>query len=76
MTFEELLEAAERRRLEGNDLFKAGDHEGALGRYLMAMSFINDDLLVQVRVGAGVCVCVCVLHVIGGGDRVLALSHY
>ena len=33
MLYEERLEAAERRRLEGNELFKAGQCRDALGKY-------------------------------------------
>lgn len=33
MTFEERLEAAERRRLEGNELFKGDKFKEALSRY-------------------------------------------
>ena len=38
MLYEERLEAAERRRLEGNALFKAGQCRDALGKYAAASS--------------------------------------
>jgi tetratricopeptide (TPR) repeat protein len=49
MTFEERLESAERRRLEGNELFKAGQYEEALGRYSVALSFVDEDLMIQIQ---------------------------
>lgn len=49
MTFEERLEAAERRRVEGNAAFKAGQYTEALGRYSMSLSFIDEDLLMQLQ---------------------------
>lgn len=37
MLYEERLEAAERRRLEGNELFKAGQCRDALGKYAISV---------------------------------------
>ncbi|KAK9820125.1 hypothetical protein WJX72_006361 [[Myrmecia] bisecta] len=47
LMYEERLEAAERRRLEGNDLFKTGDARAALGRYSIALSYLNEDFMMQ-----------------------------
>ncbi|KAG7672820.1 putative Peptidyl-prolyl cis-trans isomerase FKBP42 [Nannochloris sp. 'desiccata'] len=49
MTFEERLESAERRRLEGNELYKSEQYEEALGRYSVALSFVDEDLMIQVQ---------------------------
>lgn len=49
MLFEDRLEAAERRRAEGNALFKAGDGEMALRRYHLALSYLDADLLMQLE---------------------------
>ncbi len=35
MLYEERLEAAERRRRDGNDLFAKGQYEAALGKYAL-----------------------------------------
>lgn len=47
MTYEERLEASDRRRGEGNEAFKAGLYEDALKRYGAALSFIDEDMLMQ-----------------------------
>lgn len=49
MTYEERLEAAERRRAEGNEAYKAGRYEEALGRYSVALSFVDEDLMIQLQ---------------------------
>lgn len=49
MVYEERLEAAERRRLEGNQLFTAGSTVEALGKYAMGLSYLNEDLLMQLE---------------------------
>jgi tetratricopeptide (TPR) repeat protein len=49
MTYEERLEAAERRRAEGNAAFQAGRAAEALGRYRAALSFVDEDLLIQLE---------------------------
>ena len=49
MTFEERLEAAERRRADGNEAYKAGRYEEALGRYSVALSFVDEDLMIQLQ---------------------------
>jgi hypothetical protein len=49
MTYEERLEAAERRRLEGNAAFKAEEYSDALSRYRLALSFVDEELLMQVE---------------------------
>ena len=55
MLYEERLEAAERRRLEGNELFKAGQCRDALGKYATSRS------VVYLRVA-----CVLKLCILGG----------
>lgn len=47
MTFEERLEAAERRRADGNAAFQAGAAGEALKKYRLALSYMNEDLLMQ-----------------------------
>ena len=49
MLFEERLEAAERRRLDGNAHFKAGNTTDALGKYAMALSYLNQDFMFQLQ---------------------------
>lgn len=49
MLFEERLEAAERRRIEGNDLFKDADAAAAATVYRMALMFLDEDLLMQLE---------------------------
>ena len=47
MLFEERLEAATRRRAAGNEALQAGDPDAAAASYHLALSFIDDDLLIQ-----------------------------
>jgi hypothetical protein len=47
--FEERLEAADRRRIQGNDLFRAGDAAGAAAKYGLALSFLDEDFLMQLE---------------------------
>ena len=49
MMYEDRLEAAERRRLEGNDLFAAGITREALSKYTMGLSHMNEDFLMQLE---------------------------
>lgn len=49
MLFEERLEAAERRRIDGNELFKAGSTTEALGKYAMALSYMDQDFMFQLQ---------------------------
>ncbi|KAK9836886.1 hypothetical protein WJX74_010450 [Apatococcus lobatus] len=49
MLYEERLEAAERRRLEGNELFKAGQCRDALGKYALALSYVDEDFMMQLE---------------------------
>lgn len=49
MLFEERLEAAERRRLEGNQHFRGGNATEAGMLYRMALSFLDEDLLMQLE---------------------------
>lgn len=43
------LVAADRRRLEGNLQFRGGDSAAAAVRYRMALSFLDEDLLMQLE---------------------------
>ncbi|KAI8466791.1 MAG: 42 kDa peptidyl-prolyl isomerase-like protein [Monoraphidium minutum] len=49
MLYEERLEAAERRRLEGNALFAEGKMVEALGKYAMALSYVDEEFLLQLE---------------------------
>ena len=49
LTYEERLETATRKRLEGNKRFKAGEWADALGAYAMALSHLGEDLLMQLE---------------------------
>eukprot|EP00882_Tetradesmus_deserticola_P015422 GHRQ01016433.1.p1 GENE.GHRQ01016433.1~~GHRQ01016433.1.p1 ORF type:complete len:408 (+),score=180.53 GHRQ01016433.1:412-1635(+) len=49
MLYEERLEAAERRRKEGNVLFAAGKHTEALAKYAMALSYCDEDFMLQLQ---------------------------
>ena len=49
LTYEERLEASQRRRLDGNTLFAAQQYEEALSKYNAALSFINDDFMMQLH---------------------------
>jgi hypothetical protein len=50
MLFEERLEAAERRRKEGNVLFQREEIADALGKYSMSLSYLNQDFMFQLQV--------------------------
>lgn len=41
--------AAERRRMAGNEVFKAGDAKGAVAKYQMALSFLDEDFMMQLE---------------------------
>lgn len=47
--FEERLEAADRRRAQGNEFFKGGDSAGAAAKYGLALSFLDEDFLMQLE---------------------------
>ena len=47
LTYEERLEAAERRRQDGNALYGEGRYAEAERKYRLAVSYINEDLLIQ-----------------------------
>eukprot|EP00887_Chlorella_sp_A99_P006126 scaffold22.g6126.t1 len=49
MLFEERLEAAERRRQDGNALFRDGMEEEALAKYRHALTYIDEDLMIQLQ---------------------------
>jgi len=49
MTYEERCEAAERRKIQGNALFKEGRLEEALAQYDAGLSFINEDFIIQLH---------------------------
>ena len=50
MLFEERLEAAERRRKEGNELFQRKESADALGKYSMSLSYMDQDFMFQLQV--------------------------
>ncbi|KAJ8476433.1 hypothetical protein OPV22_020160 [Ensete ventricosum] len=47
MTVEERIEAAERRKVEGNDYFKEEKVEEAMQQYEMAIAYMGDDFMFQ-----------------------------
>ncbi|XP_074568082.1 peptidyl-prolyl cis-trans isomerase FKBP42-like [Curcuma longa] len=47
MTVEERIEAAERRKVEGNDYFKEEKLEEAMQQYEMAIAYMGDDFMFQ-----------------------------
>lgn len=49
MLFEDRLETAERRRRDGNSLFQAGSFVDALGKYAMALSYMDQDFMYQLQ---------------------------
>lgn len=49
LTYEERLEASQRRRLAGNQLYKEMKYDKALNKYITALSFVDDDFLMQLH---------------------------
>jgi tetratricopeptide (TPR) repeat protein len=49
MTYEERLEAAERRRTEGNAAYKGAQYQEAIRKYNAALAFVDEDLLIQLQ---------------------------
>eukprot|EP01024_Parvocaulis_polyphysoides_P068047 TRINITY_DN8242_c1_g1_i1.p1 TRINITY_DN8242_c1_g1~~TRINITY_DN8242_c1_g1_i1.p1 ORF type:complete len:524 (-),score=60.09 TRINITY_DN8242_c1_g1_i1:297-1640(-) len=49
MFFEERLEAAQRRRLEGNELYREGAIDSAINKYIMGFSYIDEELMMQLQ---------------------------
>ncbi|MCO5589482.1 hypothetical protein L7F22_043449 [Adiantum nelumboides] len=47
MTVEERIDAADRRRAEGNQLFRDDKIEAAIQQYEMALAYMNDDFMFQ-----------------------------
>ncbi|KAF3772151.1 Peptidyl-prolyl cis-trans isomerase [Nymphaea thermarum] len=47
MTVEERIAAADRRRMQGNDIFKEGKLEEAIQQYEMAIAYMGDDFMFQ-----------------------------
>ncbi|CAM6012542.1 unnamed protein product [Sphagnum balticum] len=47
MTVEERIEAADRRKVDGNELFKEGKIAAAMQQYEMALAFMGDDFMFQ-----------------------------
>ncbi|KAG1661566.1 hypothetical protein FOA52_009566 [Chlamydomonas sp. UWO 241] len=47
LLYEERLERAEMRRTEGNELFSKGQPKEALGKYAVALSYMDEDFLMQ-----------------------------
>ncbi len=65
MLYEERLEAAERRRMEGNELYAAEQYEECLSKYVLGLNYFSEEFMMQVqRWGEFFCVrsmlsCVC-----------------
>ena len=49
MLYEERIERVKKLRLEGNALYRAGDFTSAQSQYEMALSFLTDDMLMQLH---------------------------
>jgi tetratricopeptide (TPR) repeat protein len=49
LLFEERLERAERHRVQGNALYAQEKFKEALGRYAVSLSYLDDDLLMQLE---------------------------
>ena len=49
MTYEERLEASQRRRLAGNQFYKEMKYGEALNKYITALSFVDDDFMMQLH---------------------------
>ena len=49
MLFEERIEAAKRRKLEGNILFQNGEVLEAIGKYTMGLSYMDQDFMFQLE---------------------------
>lgn len=47
LTYEERLEAAKRRRLEGNTLFSSGMLDQAIRKYESALAYLDEDFIMQ-----------------------------
>lgn len=47
LTYEERLEAATRRRLDGNEQYSHGHVEHAMTKYTSALAFLDDDFIMQ-----------------------------
>lgn len=47
MFYEERVEAAQRQRLQANDIFAAGRFEEALRAYLVALTYVEEDFMMQ-----------------------------
>ena len=47
LTYEERLEAAKRRRLEGNALYTSGRVEDAIVKYESSLAYLDDDFIMQ-----------------------------
>ena len=49
LLFEERLERAERQRVMGNKLYSDGKFKDALGKYAVSLSYLDDDMLMQLE---------------------------
>lgn len=49
MLYEERLEAAERRRMEGNELYAQEDYEACLAKYVLGLNYFSEEFMMQVR---------------------------
>lgn len=48
MLYEERLEAAEQRRMEGNELYAQSDFDGCLAKYVLGLNYFSEDFMMQV----------------------------
>lgn len=48
MLYEERLEAAEQRRIEGNELYAQSDFDGCLAKYVLGLNYFSEDFMMQV----------------------------
>ncbi|KAF5830730.1 hypothetical protein DUNSADRAFT_14112 [Dunaliella salina] len=49
LLFEERLERAEQRRVQGNQLFTEGRYQEALSKYAVALSYMDEDFMIQLE---------------------------
>mmetsp|Transcript_16635 Transcript_16635/g.43499 ORF Transcript_16635/g.43499 Transcript_16635/m.43499 type:complete len:409 (+) Transcript_16635:43-1269(+) len=49
LLFEERLERAEQRRVQGNQLFAEGRYQEALSKYAVALSYMDEDFMIQLE---------------------------
>eukprot|EP00201_Polytomella_parva_P022076 CAMPEP_0175039452 /NCGR_PEP_ID=MMETSP0052_2-20121109/591_1 /TAXON_ID=51329 ORGANISM="Polytomella parva, Strain SAG 63-3" /NCGR_SAMPLE_ID=MMETSP0052_2 /ASSEMBLY_ACC=CAM_ASM_000194 /LENGTH=425 /DNA_ID=CAMNT_0016301305 /DNA_START=23 /DNA_END=1301 /DNA_ORIENTATION=- len=49
LLYEERLERAERRRIAGNELFRNGEYRSAMGKYSMALTYLDEEFFYQLE---------------------------